>query len=1065
MESALLAQVCAITQQQKISFPTPDVAEQAGSAVALTDDWLAIGVPRNLVPGAVRMYRRDDGGTPADFTDDIWLFSQQLEPADPEDGVFGGAVAIDDDSLIVGAIGGDPPGAPNAGAAFVFHRDDGGTPSDLTDDTWIEVDKVFASDASASDPARFGATVSISGAYAVVGAWMRNDSLFSNSGAAYVFRRDDSGTPLDPFDDDWVEVDLLVDTQPWIERHFGFSVSISGIRIAIGSPGVPGDEFDEEGAVFVFRRDDNGTPSDPTDDSWVEEDKLVASDAQGDDRLGYAVSMDGDWAFAGAQSNDAGTDSGSVYAFRRDDNGTPLDSSDDSWIEHAKLVAFDAAAQDRFGIVALRGDRLIVGAPNDTDGFAFNVGSAYLFQRTDEGTTLDLSDDTWTQWRKVVATDGGFQDGFGSAVSINTVFSAIGAPLDDGPSGDSGSSYIILAPGLPPEDCDNNGVEDACDLFVGANEDCNENDTPDVCDIADETSRDKNGNGVPDECDARCSVNQTAKLTAGDGAAGDNFGYSVSIDGDYAAIGAPFEDAAANNAGACYVFRRGCGGTPDPMDDMWVQAAKLTPSDGNMGQLFGQPPAVDGDYVAVGASGDDDAGERSGAVYLYRRNDGGTPSDPGDDVWQETAKLVADDAVMFSELGITVDVSGIRVVAGTVHAGAAYIFRRSDNGTPTVPGDDSWSQEQKLTVVGVGTAQAFGETVSIGVDWAAVGARLADLGAGNAGAVYVFRRDDAGTPSNQDDDSWIEHAVLVATDAEAGDRFGSAIGLDGDRIIVGAKSDGDAGQDSGSGYIFRRDANGTPANLADDFWIQEAKLVAPDADMGDVFGFAVALHNNSAAVGAPGDGDGGPGSGSMYIFVRDDNGTPLVPGDDTWPQFVKLTAADAGAFDGLGVSVSLSDAWFIAGAYDDDDFGNGSGSAYLRVLPGPDCNANNYPDQCDIYDETSTDLNNNAVPDDCEVPCIDVTECDDGDECTRDECVAAFCSNVRILYGDLNDDGGVDIFDILCVLDGFAGVFEQPCIAESVDLVPCPFGNDGVDIFDILAVLDAFAGGANCCSQ
>ncbi|NOS99395.1 MAG: hypothetical protein HOP29_02075 [Phycisphaerales bacterium] len=94
------------------------------------------------------------------------------------------------------------------------------------------------------------------------------------------------------------------------------------------------------------------------------------------------------------------------------------------------------------------------------------------------------------------------------------------------------------------------------------------------------------------------------------------------------------------------------------------------------------------------------------------------------------------------------------------------------------------------------------------------------------------------------------------------------------------------------------------------------------------------------------------------------------------------------------------------------------------------------------------------------VDCLVDDDCDDGDVCTSDTCTAQTCSSVAAIYGDVNRDGGVDIFDILCVLDGFAGVFTT-CSMVTVDLAPC-VADGAIDIFDILAVLDAFAGVNTC---
>ncbi|NOT02125.1 MAG: hypothetical protein HOP29_16055 [Phycisphaerales bacterium] len=93
--------------------------------------------------------------------------------------------------------------------------------------------------------------------------------------------------------------------------------------------------------------------------------------------------------------------------------------------------------------------------------------------------------------------------------------------------------------------------------------------------------------------------------------------------------------------------------------------------------------------------------------------------------------------------------------------------------------------------------------------------------------------------------------------------------------------------------------------------------------------------------------------------------------------------------------------------------------------------------------------------------CLTASDCDDNDVCTHDACTAGLCGNPSRLYGDVNNDGNIDIFDVLCALDGFAGVFSV-CAMPNVDLAPCPGGDGLIDIFDILAVLDGFAGVNGC---
>ena len=163
---------------------------------------------------------------------------------------------------------------------------------------------------------------------------------------------------------------------------------------------------------------------------------------------------------------------------------------------------------------------------------------------------------------------------------------------------------------------------------------------------------------------------------------------------------------------------------------------------------------------------------------------------------------------------------------------------------------------------------------------------------------------------------WSLQAKLTAGDAAAGDRFGTSVTLDGDTVLVGAPYDDDGGSDSGSAYVFTR--SGTA-------WSLQAKLTAGDAAAGDGFGTSVALDGDTALVGAYGDDDSGSASGSTYMFTRSDS---------AWIQQGKLTAGDAAADDGFGGSVALDGDTALVGAYEDDDGGSGSGSAYVFTRSG-----------------------------------------------------------------------------------------------------------------------------------
>ena len=214
-----------------------------------------------------------------------------------------------------------------------------------------------------------------------------------------------------------------------------------------------------------------------------------------------------------------------------------------------------------------------------------------------------------------------------------------------------------------------------------------------------------------------------------------------------------------------------------------------------------------------------------------------------------------------------------------------------------------------------------------------------DSDAGNhSGSAYVFVR--SGT-------TWTEQAKLTASDAQAGDWFGIAVALSGDTAVVGAYRDSDAGSFSGSAYVFVR--SGTT-------WTEQAKLTASDAETDDLLGYSVALVGDIAVVGARGDDhSGNKNAGSAYVFVRS---------GATWSEQAKLTASDASPEDVLGNSAALSGDRALVGAP--------SGSAYVFGIPvdfdgdGVDNSADNCPltenaDQADADSDAVGDFCDNCI--------------------------------------------------------------------------------------------------------
>jgi hypothetical protein len=743
------------------------------------------------------------------------------------DDVFGNSVAISGDTAIIGAAGDDANGS-----AYIFRFDNSG---------WTEEQKLTASDGDAND--RFGSSIGISGDTAVIGAWCDDDNG-DQSGSAYIFRF--NGTS-------WVEEAKLLASDGDVVDYFGVSVAISGSTAVIGAH-FDDDDGNMSGSAYIFRF--NGT-------SWVEEAKLLASDGDVNDLFGIEVCISGDTVvIAAMDDDDNGSDSGSAYIFRF--NGS-------SWVEEAKLLASDGAADDLFGrSVSMSGDTALIGAPHN-DPCGSNSGSAYIFRFNGsswvEEQKLTASDDgfgisvgiwgdtavigawdvtdhnsgsayifrfngsSWAEETKLLASDGASWDYFGTTIGISGDTAVIGAWADDDNGDKSGSAYIFGLEGATWEEkllASDGAVFDEFGLSAGISGDTA---------IIGAHGDDPNGNNSGSAYIFRfngTSWSQEDKLLATDGTEGDEFGWSVGISGDTAVIGAYADDPCGSNSGSAYIFRY-----KDP-NSGWVQEAKLTASDGSVDDYFGYSVGIWGDTAVIGAYAD---GAFSGSAYIFRYKDPNSG-------WLQEQKLTASDAAATDYFGISVGISGDTAVIGA-HSddpnGSAYIFRYKDP-------NSGWLQEAKLTASDGAADDHFGLSVSISGDAAVIGAYSDDPN----GSAYIFRYKDPNS-------GWLQEAKLLASDGASGDRFGYSVGISGDTAVVGASYDYDNSGSSGSAYVFH--FNGSS-------WLQEAKLLASDGTGGDEFGRSVGISGDTAVIGAYGDDDNGNISGSAYIF-----GLSMNPGD------------------------------------------------------------------------------------------------------------------------------------------------------------------------------------------
>ncbi|MEM7321444.1 MAG: FG-GAP repeat protein [Actinomycetota bacterium] len=232
---------------------------------------------------------------------------------------------------------------------------------------------------------RFGTAIGIDGDDLAVGSWLADEQGLRDAGSVTVFTIGPDGAAS--------EVQRLVAEPPEPRANFGFSVDLDGDVLAVGAVAAStergGDTVTEAGAVHVFERAGADQP-------WVWSARLVAADAESDDRFGYSLEVDAasGTIIVGAHTDDvelpdadtAGdaaplVDAGSAYLFERTETG--------SWTQTKKLVDPTARPGDRAGHdVAISGRWMIVGHHLDDqvgNRTVNNAGGALLYERTDDG--------------------------------------------------------------------------------------------------------------------------------------------------------------------------------------------------------------------------------------------------------------------------------------------------------------------------------------------------------------------------------------------------------------------------------------------------------------------------------------------------------------------------------------------------------------------------------------------------------------------------------------------------------------------------------------------------------
>jgi FG-GAP repeat len=379
----------------KLAASVPTAFSTFGQSVAISGDRMVVGSPflgfTTGGPGGAYVYHRGPTG---------WEFQQGLG-ADGATGSddFGISVAIDGDTILVGADTVEGPLSGAVGAVYVFKWDG---------IQWDQEQVFQASDGATGG--FFGASVGLQGDTAVVGRYW-DSAPATHAGSAYVFTR---------VAGNFVESAKLIAGDPRPEDMFGWSVAISGSRIAVGAPDrflqLPHDN--QLGRVFVFTQ--SGTV-------WTQTAKLVSTPPLPHGQLGISVDLDGDELIAGAFQD--------VFTPELSGNGAAYiyDFAGGAWTQSQKLFATDGTLEDEFGLaVAIQGPWALVGAPSRMASFP-KWGGVYAFHK--DGSS-------WVQKQLFLPDLNASLSWLGNSVALGGNTGAAGAYQESFGEDHSGSVYV-----------------------------------------------------------------------------------------------------------------------------------------------------------------------------------------------------------------------------------------------------------------------------------------------------------------------------------------------------------------------------------------------------------------------------------------------------------------------------------------------------------------------------------------------------------------------------------------------------------------------------------------------
>jgi hypothetical protein len=317
---------------------------------------------------------------------------------------FGRNTAMSGNYAIVGAYSDDTGTSSNQGSASIYKFDG---------NTWVLMQKITDATGAADD--YFGWSVSISGNFAIVGAYTDDNGAVHDQGSASIYQFNGSS---------WVLMQKLIDTTGNMDDYFGYSVSISGNYAIVGaySNDVVGNI--DQGSAYIYKY---------TGSSWVLMKKLTEPGGSNGDNFGFAVSLSGNYAAITIPGDEVGPnkDQGSVNIYQL---------TGGNWALMQKIWDPSGSTADYFGnSVSISGNYIIVGVQSD-DAPNLNQGSAVIFQ---------YNGSNWVNMQKLIDDEGAISDYFGQSVTLSGNYAMVGAYFDDiNTHADQGSVSLYIRVGL-----------------------------------------------------------------------------------------------------------------------------------------------------------------------------------------------------------------------------------------------------------------------------------------------------------------------------------------------------------------------------------------------------------------------------------------------------------------------------------------------------------------------------------------------------------------------------------------------------------------------------------------